>query len=93
MNSRIGTPSPFAIGPCVRLFGQTDIVNIINARDIENKTPLHWAADGHIDAVALLLDHGAIRSVRDDDGKTPRDHSEGAEITKLLTGADSTAQE
>lgn len=43
----------------------------VNAADEEGCTPLHWAADGnHVEAVALLLRHGADQTLCDSHGDT-----------------------
>ena len=45
-----------------------------NSRDVDDQTALHLAAmNGHLEAVRLLLDHGADLEVRDEDGRTPLD--------------------
>lgn len=44
----------------------------VDARDNEQKTPLHWAAvNGYAEAVALLVKHGADPKAKDKWGHTP----------------------
>ncbi len=43
----------------------------VNADDLDGRTPLHCAAlEGLMLQVSFLLDHGAIKSTRDNDGRT-----------------------
>ncbi|KAF0723769.1 hypothetical protein Ae201684_017440 [Aphanomyces euteiches] len=44
----------------------------INTKDIDGRTPLHWASkNGYLDFVVELLDNGASVFVRDKDGRAP----------------------
>jgi ankyrin repeat protein len=68
----------------------------INTRDnVNGRTPLHWAVWwGNIQAVQLLLEHGADVNASDKSGKTPSQlisASSEQEIVELLSkyGAES----
>jgi cytohesin len=57
----------------------------INARDKQQQTPLHWAAQvGNRDAAELLVHNGADRTIRDSDGKAPGDYTDNDELSALL---------
>lgn len=47
----------------------------VNARDVrQNRTPLHYCAEGgHLDICLFLLTHGANRALVDQDGRRPSD--------------------
>ena len=56
------------------------LVNI-NATDKDGKTVLHWAArDGETEDVALLLDVGADKTIKDRRGKLPHQHVKTSQI-------------
>jgi cytohesin len=60
----------------------------INARDEQQQTPLHWAAqEGNKDAAELLVQNGADRTVRDSAGKTPGDCTDDDDLSALLKAA------
>jgi acyl-CoA-binding protein len=65
--------------------------NIINVKDKEGMSPLHWAADrGHIEVVRFLLSHGADIDAQDNCGNTPLHiaaMSDQKEIVRLLLDA------
>ena len=71
-----------------RLADDRSLANIMEGRG----TPLHEAArEGHLEIVKLLIENGAEASVRDADGKTPRDlalarpdHARCAEVAAWL---------
>ncbi|XP_074572989.1 acyl-CoA-binding domain-containing protein 2-like isoform X2 [Curcuma longa] len=45
---------------------------LVNTRDSEGRTPLHWAVDrGHFDVVETLLDKNADVNAKDIEGQTP----------------------
>ncbi len=51
--------------------------NLVNARDQNGQTPLHWAANkGHIRIVKMLVDGGAKTDVKDNTGWTPLEYAE-----------------
>jgi len=61
----------FGFGDLARCLIVTHNENL-NARSINNWTPLHVASErGHVGAVRVLLDHGARMDVRTDDGWPP----------------------
>jgi ankyrin repeat protein len=72
---------------------------IVDARDDDNSTPLHWAAWSNSEAVAeLILRSGADKNTRDKFGRTPlhKAAEEGSlEVTELLVraGADLAARD
>ncbi|XP_055608553.1 acyl-CoA-binding domain-containing protein 6-like [Uranotaenia lowii] len=57
----------------------------INLRDGGGQTALHYASScGNRDCVKLLLDKGADRNAKDDEGETPLDIAFDSEIERLL---------
>lgn len=50
----------------------------VNARNIQNDTPLHWAAFyGSPEVAKLLIESGANLKALNAKGETPRDHATG----------------
>jgi ankyrin repeat protein/cell wall assembly regulator SMI1 len=66
-------------------------VNHVDKQISDRNTPLHFAADvGAVEAVRLLLEHGARPDVKNGDGKSPQKLAEDAghaEVAKLLAEA------
>lgn len=57
----------------------------VNAQNEQGNTPLHLAAaGGHAEAVRMLLQAGADKTLRNRAGMTPADMAEGDEVRKLL---------
>ncbi|CAL9072452.1 unnamed protein product [Musa acuminata var. zebrina] len=61
---------------------------LVNSRDSEGRTPLHWAVDrGHFRVVEILLNKDADVNAKDNDGQTPLHYAvlcEREEIAELL---------
>ena len=87
------------IGPLLRVNTEVAALLIekganVNARGVNQKTPLHWAAfAGNTEVAALLIEKGADVNARDVNQKTPLDWavSQGnTEVAALLVekGAD-----
>ncbi|CAD5216877.1 unnamed protein product [Bursaphelenchus okinawaensis] len=52
--------------------GTIHLINIINTRDANSKTPLHYAAENrHWKAIELLVEQGASADIKDAEGNTP----------------------
>lgn len=62
----------------------------INSLDESKRTPLHYAAEsGHLELVKMLCNKGAIRDLKDKDGKTPLDLASDAhkdDVFEYLSG-------
>lgn len=51
--------------------------NLVNAKDQNGQTPLHWAANkGHIQIVKMLVSLGAKINLKDNTGWTPIEYAE-----------------
>ena len=57
----------------------------IDARDVEQQTPLHWAAEaGQVDLVRQLVQYGADLWAADAEGKAPVDVAASQEVETYL---------
>jgi ankyrin repeat protein len=61
--------------------------NQVNMTTQSGDTPLHWAVqEGSLPCITLLLDHGALPTIRNQRDETPLDLTQRSEIRSLLQG-------
>lgn len=98
-------PCCLSIWSCAKAGDLAGIKNFLksgsptDARDIEGRTALHWAADqGHTAICSFLLSQGADANVTDQDGITPLQNAVVCErketaMVLLAAGADSSIED
>jgi ankyrin repeat protein len=86
-----------AVGALAAVRQAIDAGADVNARDLEQDTPLHWAAaTGNLNIAVLLIERGAKVSAEDNQGRSPKSFAQEysyTDIIDLLDAASSKQQQ